>query len=329
MLAARLYGPRDLRIEQVPDPLPPRRGQVLLRVTATGICGSDLHTYKEGRIGDTTLRSPLVPGHEFSGVVERAGAGVRLRPGTRVAVDPAMPCRRCDRCREGNSNLCPKVRFCGLWPDDGSLREFMLMPAANCFPLPPGLTDEDGVMLEPLGIAIHATGLGKIRKGDTVAVLGCGCIGLCLIQTVRLAGAVRVFVSDPLAWRQELGQKLGGKPLSQLRGEVDVVLEAAWAGAAAQQAVEICRPGGRVVLVGVPDDNRFEISHAIARRKGLTLLFSRRMRHTYPQAVRMVRTGRVDVRSMITHRFPLKEADRAFRINAEYQDNVIKVIITC
>lgn len=327
MFAARLHGPHDLRIETVPHPGSPAVSEVLLRVTATGICGSDLHTYKEGRIGDTALRSPLIPGHEFTGVIERVGAGVKLKPGTHVAVDPAMPCGRCARCREGNVNLCPKVRFCGLWPYHGSLCEWMRMPAKNCFPLPLSLDDTDGVMLEPLGIAIHATGLGKVRQGDTIVILGCGCIGLCLLQTVRVAGAKRIFVSDPLPWRQKLAEKLGGTPLHKLSGEADVVFECAWAGEAAQLAVKLCRPGGRVVLVGVPDDNRFEISHAVARRKGLTLLFARRMQHTYPEAIRLVRSARVDMRAIVSHRFPLKEAPRAFRLNAAYKDNVVKVII--
>jgi len=328
VLAARLHGPRDLRVEDVPHPGKPGRGEVLLRVTATGICGSDLHTYKEGRIGDIALRSPVIPGHEFAGVIEAVGPRVSLKPGARVAVDPATPCGRCDRCLEGNVNLCPHVRFCGLWPYHGSLCEWMRMPAANCFPLPRALNDVDGVMLEPLGIAIHATGLANVRKGDTVAILGCGCIGLCLLQTVRLAGAKRVFVSDPLPWRQKLAEKLGGIPLRKMSGEADVVLEAAWAGDAAQQSIELTRPGGRVVLVGVPDDNRFEISHAIARRKGLTLLFARRMQHTYPRAIRLVTSGRVDMRSIVSHQIPLKDAPRAFRLNAAYQDNVVKVIIT-
>jgi L-iditol 2-dehydrogenase len=327
MLVARLHGPRDLRVERVPHPGPPRNDEVLLRVTATGICGSDLHTYKEARIGDVALRSPLIPGHEFTGVITDTGPGVKLKPGTRVAVDPARPCGRCARCREGNVNLCPKVRFCGLWPHHGSLCEYMLMPAKNCFPLPRSLNDTDGVMLEPLGIAIHATGLAKIRKGDTVVILGCGCIGLCILQTVRLAGAKRVFVSDPLPWRQKLAEKLGGTPLRKLSGDADVVFECAWAGEAAQQSIELTRPGGRVVLVGVPDDNRFEISHAVARRKGLTLLFARRMKHTYPEAIRLVTSGRVDVRSIVSHRFPLQQAPRAFRLNAAYKDDVVKVII--
>jgi len=328
MFAAVLHGPRHLRIENIPHPGPPRAGEVLLRVTATGICGSDLHTYQHGRIGDTSLRSPLILGHEFTGVIERTGPGVKLKPGIRVAVDPAIPCERCDRCLEGNPNLCPRVRFCGLWPYHGSLCQWMRMPAVNCFPLPRALDDADGVMLEPLGIALHVTGLAKIHKGDTVAILGCGCIGLCLVQTVRLAGASRVFVSDPLPWRQKLAQKLGGKPLRATFQDADVILEAAWAGDAAQQAIELVRPGGRVVFVGIPDGNHLQLSHVTARRKGLTLLFARRMRHTYPRAIRLVASGRVDVRSIVSHRFPLKDAARAFRLNAAYKDNVVKVIIT-
>jgi len=328
VLAARLHGPRDLRVEQVAPPGGPSAGEVLLRVTATGICGSDLHTYKQGRIGDTQLHSPLILGHEFTGIIERVGSRVQLKPGTRVAVDPAIPCGRCARCQEGNVNLCPGVRFCGLWPFHGSLRERMRMPAPNCFPLPRALNDMDGVMLEPLGIALHATALGHVRKGDTVVILGCGCIGLCLLQTVRLAGAKRIYVSDPLLWRQNLAEKLGGVALRTFSAEADVVFEAAWAGEAAQQAVELCRPGGRVVLVGVPEDNRFEISHSVARRKGLTLLFARRMKHTYPRAIRLVASGRVDVRSLVSHQFPLEEAPRAFRLNAAYEDHVVKVIIT-
>jgi L-iditol 2-dehydrogenase len=201
------------------------------------------------------------------------------------------------------------------------------MPAANCFPLPPALDDTDGVMLEPLGIAIHATGLAKIRKGDTVVIFGCGCIGLCILQTARLAGAKHIFVTDPLKWRQRLAQKLGGTPLAKLRGEADVIFECAWAGEAAQRAIELCRPGGRIVFVGVPDNDRLELTHSPCRRKGLTFLFSRRMRHTYPEAIRLVRSRRVDVRSIVSHHFPLKEAVRAFRLNADYKDNVVKVII--
>jgi L-iditol 2-dehydrogenase len=328
ILAARLYGPRDIQIERVPHPGKPGPGEVLLRVTATGICGSDLHTFADARIGDVVLKSPLVLGHEFAGVIESVGSGVEdLRAGMRVAVDPAHPCHRCDLCERGHPNLCRRLHFCGLYPDDGSLREFMIVPARTCFHVPDAMDDESAAMLEPLGVALHAADLAKIRLGDRVAILGAGSIGLLLVQTVKLAGAGEIFVRDPLPWRVRLAARFGAKPLA-VRAEVDVAIEAAWGGEAIQQAMELTRPGGRVVLVGIPSEDRCVFPHSTARRKGLTVVFSRRMKHTYPRAIRLVESGKVDVRPLITHRFPLKNAAEAFALNAAYKEEVVKIIVT-
>jgi L-iditol 2-dehydrogenase len=327
ILAARLCGPRDIRVERISHPGNPGHGDVLLRVTATGICGSDLHIFADARIGDTVLKSPLVLGHEFAGVIETVGSGVEdLRPGTRVAVDPAHPCHRCDLCERGHPNLCRRLHFCGLYPDDGSLREFMIVPARTCFPVADSIDDEVAAMLEPLGVALHATDLAKVRLGDRVAILGAGPIGLLLVQAVKLAGAGEVFIRDPLPWRVALAIKLGARPLA-IRAEVDVAIEAAWGGAAIEQAIELTRPGGRVVLVGIPSEDRCAFSHSAARRKGLTVVFSRRMKHTYPRAIRLVESGKVNVRSLITHRFPLAQAAEAFALNAAYKDNCVKIVI--
>ena len=359
MLAARLHGPRDMRIERVPHPGAPGPGEVLLRVTATGICGSDRHTYLDGRIGDTILQAPLVLGHEFAGVIEAVGSaaldgqGQPLRSGTRVAVDPAQPCHRCDLCERGHPNLCRRLHFCGLYPDDGSLCEFMRLPARACFPVPDALNDIAALMLEPLGVALHATDLARIRVGDRVAILGAGPIGLLLLQTVKLAGAGEILIADPHPWRLQLAQKLGGIPFGGTRGacaesrsivaaahhrtrgtaslqcpEVDIAIEAAWGGEAIGQAVELARLGGRVVLVGIPSEDNCQFRHSPARRKGLTIVFSRRMKHTYPRAIRLVESGAVDVKRLITHRFPLAKARRAFEIAAGYKDRVIKAVIT-
>jgi L-iditol 2-dehydrogenase len=327
ILAARLYGPRDIQIERIPHPGNPGPGNVLLRVTATGICGSDLHTFADARIGDTVLKSPLVLGHEFAGVIEAVGSGVEaLRAGMRVAVDPAHPCHRCDLCESGHPNLCRRLHFCGLYPDDGSLRELMIVPARTCFPVPDSIDDEAAAMLEPLGVALHAIHLAKIRQGDRVAVIGAGPIGLLLVQTAKLAGAVEIFVRDPLPGRLMLAAKFGAKPLA-VRGEVDVAIEAAWGGAAIEQAVELTRPGGRVVLVGIPSEDRCAFQHSTARRKGLTIVFSRRMKHTYPRAIRLVESGSVNVLSLITHRVSLKNVAEAFALNSSYKDNVVKIIV--
>ena len=325
MLAARLHGPRDLRIEEVAPPAITRAGEALVRVKATGICGSDLHTYLDGRIGDTKLEVALTLGHEFAGVIERGAPG--LEPGTRVAVDPAQPCHRCDLCEHGHPNLCRRLHFCGLYPDDGSLAEFISVPTTSCFPVPDAIDDVSAAMLEPLGVALHATDLAKIRIGDRVAVLGAGPIGLLLIQMIKLTGAAEIYISDPLPWRVAQAGKYGAQPLP-VNAEVDVVFEAAWGAAAIGQSVELVRPGGRVVLVGIPSEDQCLFKHSTARRKGLTIVFSRRMKHTYPRAIRLVTTGQADLTGLVSHRYPLVKASAAFALNATYSDNILKIVIT-
>ena len=168
MLAARLHGPADLRIEEVPHPGVPDVGEVLLRVRSTGICGSDLHPYENGAMGDTLLGAPLILGHEFSGVIEAVGEGVKLQIGTRVAVDPAWTCGVCHECTRGNPNLCRQQKFCGLYPNGGSLCEYMRVPARFCHAVPDSISDDEAALLEPLGVALHATDLARIRIGSKV-----------------------------------------------------------------------------------------------------------------------------------------------------------------
>jgi len=345
--AARLHSSRDIRIEKVPAPRTPGSGQALVKVEATGICGSDLHTYLDARIGDIQLESPLVLGHEFSGSVVDLGADARdgnddpLAAGQRVAVDPATPCHRCEFCENGHPNLCRRLHFCGLWPDDGSLQEYMLVPARTCLPLPAGMTCEEGALLEPLGVAIHAVSLAHLRVEESVAVLGAGPIGQLILQVARLSGAHPVVVTDRFPWRLDRARRFGADHLINIdqddpvkaimdltRGRgVDVIFEAAWGGAAAEAAIEIACLGGRIVMVGIPTESKLELPAAPARRKGLTVKFSRRMKHTYSRAIPLVATGRVNVAELITHRFPLTEADKAFALNADYQDGVVKVVV--
>ncbi len=303
MLAARLHGPEDLRTETVPHPGSPGAGQVLLRVRVVGICGSDLHTYRHARIGDTRPAGPLVPGHEFSGMVEavgddaRDGLGQPLRPGTLVAVDPAQPCGRCECCRTGNPNLCENLHFCGLWPDPGALSQWMLVSAQTCFPVPPQIDATQAALLELLGVAIHAVDLAKLRVARSVAILGAGPVGLCLLQVTKASGAGPILVTEPLAWRREAAGKLGATATFDPGKEdvveavhratagrgVDVAFEAAWCGETVQQAAEMLVPGGRLLVVGIADDDRLALKHSTARRKGLSILLVRRMKHTYPR----------------------------------------------
>jgi L-iditol 2-dehydrogenase len=348
MLAARLYGPRDLRIDEVPLPRAPGPGEALIRVKAVGVCGSDLHTYEDGRIGDTAVQNPLVLGHEFGGEVLTVGAdaldgnGDPLQPGQRVAVDPATPCHRCEMCEMGHPNLCRRLHFCGLWPDDGALQEQIIMKARTCFPVPDAVTDAGAALLEPLGVALHAVDLGKLKVAHSVAVLGCGPIGLLITRLARLSGADPIYAFDCHGWRVDKARAWGatdawrldeGDPVERIREitsgrGIDVVFEAAWADHSIGQAVEMARLGGRVVLVGIPSDDMLSMKHSTARRKGLTIMLSRRMKHTYPRAIHIATTQRgLDLDDLISHRFPLGEAPRAFAINTAYEPGVHKIVI--
>ncbi|MGA2497158.1 MAG: alcohol dehydrogenase catalytic domain-containing protein [Tepidisphaeraceae bacterium] len=346
MRAARLYGAADLRVEDVPHPGSPGPGQVLLRVGAVGICGSDLHTYEDGRIGDTVLKGPLIMGHEFGGVIEAVGPDAidgESRPlvvGTPVAVDPCQTCGQCRPCQEGNPNLCLHHRFCGLYPNDGAMCQWMIVPARNCFPVRVGTDWGEVALMETLGVAMHAVDLAQIRVADRVAVLGAGPVGLCIMQCAKLAGASEIYVTDKLPWRLELAGKFGGVPLNIEKcdataavrettagGGVDVVIEAARAGPAVQQAAEMVRAGGRLTLVGIPGDDRLEMRHSLVRRKGLTIRVARRMKHVYPRVLRLYRGGRVDLKSLISHRFPLAQAGIAMAMNARYEQGVVKVVV--
>jgi L-iditol 2-dehydrogenase len=346
MWAARLHGPSDLRVERVPHPGHPRPGEVLLKVRATGLCGSDLHSFLDGRIGDTVVESPLVLGHEFGAVIHAVGAGARdarhqpLGPGVRVAVDPAQPCGRCEQCEQGHPNLCPEVAFCGNHPYGGSLCEWIRMPGRCCFPVPDTLDDEAMAWLEPLGVALHTVDLAHLRVGHSVAVLGAGPIGLLILQLARRAGADPVYVADPLPWRRKWAERLGGvpvggggsEPVSEVaqstggRG-VDVAIEAAWADSSVAQAADMTRPGGRLVVVGIASDDRLSLRASVARRKGLTLAFCRRMKHVYPRAIRLATGGGIVLRQLVSHRYPLAQAAAAFALNAAYEDRVMKVMI--
>lgn len=346
MLAARLHGPADLRVETIAPPDPVGAGEVLVRVKATGICGSDLHSYKHARIGDTVLKSPLTLGHEFAGVVEKVGPDSEdglfqpIPAGTRVAVDPAQPCGRCEPCAQGNPNLCRRIHFCGLYPDEGSLAEWIKVPACTCFPVSDKIDYVTAALLEPLGVAIHAVDLAHLRVANSVAILGAGAIGLLILQVAKLAGADPIFVTDKLPWRLDVAKRFGGIAIDIAKDDpvdvvdkatrgrgVDAAIEAAWADTTIQNAADMARPGGRLVLVGVPDDDRVQIVHSTFRRKGLTIMMARRMKHVYPRAIQLVERGGLDLRGIVSHRFPLEKATEAFKLNANYEDRVVKVVI--
>lgn len=321
MLTARLHGAGDIRPTTEPVPVP-GTGEHLVRVTAVGICGSDLHWYAEGGIGDARLGAPLVVGHEAAGVIEGGP-----RDGQRVAIDPAVPCGECELCLAGHRNLCPAVGFLGHGRTDGALRQYLAWPDHLLHPVPGSLSDADVAMLEPLGVAVHTHDLGHARIGTTAAVVGCGPIGLCLIQLARAGGATRVIAVDPLPHRAAAASRFGADVvlpagpeafaagLAEATGGrgVDVVYEAAGTASGVQLAIDAAMPGARVVLAGIPDDDRITFNAGTARRKGLTVVLVRRMKEVYPRSIALVERGLVDVRGLVTHTFDLADVDKAFR----------------
>jgi L-iditol 2-dehydrogenase len=324
MTAARLHGVRDIRTHAEAIPTA-GVGEELVRITAVGLCGSDLHWFTQAGIGDARLTRPLVPGHEFAGVIEGGP-----RNGLRVAVDPALPCRRCAMCLDGYRNLCPDVVFAGHSGRDGGLQQYLAWPSWALHPLPEGMNAVDGAMLEPLGVALHALDLGHLRIGSSIAVVGAGPIGLLLAQAARRAGATRVVVVEPLAHRREAAIRYGADVVLDVDDAVDdigadAVFELAGNDDAVEIALRAASPGARVVLGGIPDGDRTSFQASLARRKGLTLVLVRRMNEAYPRAIRLVEQGLIDVASIVTHRYPLDEVAQAFVVAADRQG--LKVVI--
>ncbi len=322
MLAARLHGVGDLRVAE--EPFPAREeGCSRIAITSVGLCGSDLHWFLEGGIGESELAHPVVPGHEFAGVALDGPFA-----GQRVAVDPAIPCERCEQCHAGHGNLCPHVRFAGHGVLDGGLQEELVWPDRFLHPLPDSLSDDAGALLEPLGVAIHAVRLSHLRLGQDVLVVGGGPIGALVTQVARRAGARNVYVSEPLEHRRKTalqygadgawspGQATGAVHEATSGRGVDVVIEMAGNDAAITTAVECARPGARLAIGGVPSEARTSFPASTARRKGLTFVMVRRMHGTYGLAIALATSG-IELDPLVSGRYPLREAAAAFTFAAE------------
>jgi L-iditol 2-dehydrogenase len=331
----RLVRPGEVVLGREPMPVT-RPGEVLIRVTAVGLCGSDMHWFVEGSIGDAVLTRPLVLGHEFSGRVESGP-----RSGERVAVDPAISCGRCDMCGTGFPNLCRQVVFAGHGATDGALRTYMAWPERCLVTLPANVSDAEGPLLEPLGVALHGADLGHVLPGQSAGVFGCGPIGLLLIQALRAYGADPIYATDLLPHRVEAARLAGATAVMQATPDgaetawireltagrgVDVAFETGGTNEVVATALAAVRPGGRVVLIGIPSDERTTFNASTARRKGLTISMCRRMLPgDLVHAATLAAAGEVSLGPLISHRFPLSQGGEAFAALAERRG--LKVIV--
>jgi L-iditol 2-dehydrogenase len=341
MRIAQLTAPHCFRsIEgEIPDPAP---GQVQVRVDAVGICGSDLHYYSEGAVGDTPCEYPMVLGHEPAGVVVRTAAGVTgWSPGDRVACEPALYCYHCEFCRTGHHNVCANIRFMSMPDEPGFLREYVNLPAGNLLPLPQGMGAAEASMIEPLAVVLHSMQFVALRPGETAAVFGAGPIGLMTVLCLKIAGAGRVWVAEPVAHRREMALGAGAdiaidpravEPSRQIlrdtggRG-VDVAIDCAAKGGSLNQAIHAARSAGRVVITGIPSEVEVPVECSPLRRKELALYNVRRSNHESGTALQLLSAHLGRFAALLTHTRPLEEAGAAFDILERYADGVGKLII--
>ncbi|HWA79162.1 MAG TPA: alcohol dehydrogenase catalytic domain-containing protein [Acetobacteraceae bacterium] len=335
MKALYIRGVRDIAIGEVPEPNT-ANGQVPVEILGVGVCGSDLHYYVEGSIGSQVVSEPFIPGHEFAARVLETRKDLGLTAGELIAVDPAIPCGHCEWCLRGEINLCPNTIFSGAPPHPGAMTERLAIDPRQVVKVPQHFTVEETMMLEPLGVAIHAVDLAKLGLLESVAVIGCGPIGLLLVALARFSGAGDVFAIDPVGYRREQAGALGASRIGADRSEigewtggrgVDLVLEATNSPDGFQHAVDAVRIGGRVVLVGIPEGDSYVLAAANARRKGLSVKFSRRMGHVYPRAIALVKNRALDISAIVTHRFDLAEGARAFELQSACTDGALKSLI--
>lgn len=343
MKAMVLAGIRDIEIRERPDPMLEHPDDVLIRMGAVGICGSDVHYYTTGRIGSQVVEFPFTVGHEGAGTVEAVGAEVaRVKPGDRVAIEPAITCGHCDQCRAGRANTCRHNRFLGCPGQvEGCLSELLVMPERCCFPIRDTTPMEHAPISEPLAIGVYAVKHSIPMTGATVGILGAGPIGLTTLPPVRHAGAGTVYVTDKVEARLDLAARAGadwtGNPdIADIVAEIlereplglDVVFECCGQQAALDQAVELLKPGGTLVVIGIPEVDRVSFPVDQMRRKEITVKNVRRQEGCVQEALDLIESGDLNVEPLITHRFPLDRCQEAFDLVAGYHDGVMKAMVT-
>ena len=342
MKVAYFTGLRELEIRDAPEPKLDRPDDVLLRIDRVGVCGSDVHYYLNGRIGDQTLEYPATVGHECAGTVIEVGPAVEhLRPADRVAVDPAMVCGRCDQCRGGRPNTCRELKFMGCPREaPGALAEYRVLPAENCFPIPSSMTLDQAVLCEPLSVGLHAVRLGRLASDMRLAVFGAGPIGLSVLLCAKANGPCKVYITDLLDERLEVARRCGADWTGNARGDdataaiarqepqgLDLAFECSGDPACIDQAQQLLTPGGTLALVGIPPVEQVSFDPHIMRRVELSFKNVRRQIGCVGPVIRMIGQGQIDTAPLLTHRFPLTQIREAFELVAAYRDGVIKAVV--
>jgi L-iditol 2-dehydrogenase len=342
MKAAVLTDLRRMEVRDVPAPTIEKGDDVLIDVDVVGVCGSDVHYYNEGGIGSIRVSYPWTVGHECAGTVAAVGPDAGdLAVGDRVAVDPLIWCGHCDQCLLGRENTCRNQQFLGNPGEaSGAMAEQLVMPAASCVKLPDTIDATDAALCEPLAIGEYARRLADLPPDATIAVFGAGPIGLCVLAALKAAGAEKVFVTDLLAPRRAMAERLGadwtGTPedtdvVAAIRadhpGGITAAFECAGSPDTVDEAIAALTPGGKLMLIGTPETKTVAINYDIARRQEHTIQCVRRQNHAVEAAIELVASGRVDIRQLATNRFTLAQAPEAMELVRTYSDGVVKAVI--
>ncbi len=329
----------EIRDTEVPKPA---GDEILVKIEYVGICGSDVHFYKAGKIGDFIVAPPFILGHETAGIVEEVGKDVQdLKPGDKVALEPSVPCRSCSICRQGKYNLCPDVKMMAAPPYHGALTKYLTHPAAFSYKLPDNVSTMEGALIEPLAVGLHAVAQGGVALGDSVTVLGAGCIGLVTLLSAKGAGAGRIYVADIEDKRLSFANKLGATATINAK-EVDTiekigvltdglgtdkVIECAGSSVTIAQTPHIVSRDGTIVLVGNPFDEEINFNFMKLLVKEATIATVFRYRNKYPVAIEAIASRAIKIKDIVTHTFDFEETKKAFDFVITNPSDVVKAVI--
>lgn len=342
MKTMMLTGIREMQMQEVPDPLLINNTDVLIRLKVVGVCGSDVHYYNTGKIGSQQVNYPFPVGHEAAGDVIKTGKSVtRVKAGDRIAIEPAMPCRECDQCKSGRPHTCRKLRFLGCpGQADGCLSEYIIMPETSCFPIPDHMSYDEAAISEPLAIGLYGVKQSIPMEGAKIGILGFGPIGMSVMLSAIARGVSRVYVTDKIDKRLKHAKKLGaiytGNPdssditeeISNLEPELlDAVFECCGQQDAIDQAIDLLKPGGKLMIIGIPQVEKLSFSVDSMRHKEICVQNVRRQNDTLDETLEMIANQKINVSSMATHRFSFDDTKAAFDLVSEYRDGVMKAMI--
>jgi L-iditol 2-dehydrogenase len=339
--AAFMTGIGQMEIRAIPMPVA-KEDEVVVKLEYVGICGSDVHYFEHGRIGDFVVKGDFILGHECAGVVTETGKNVtHLKTGDRVALEPGATCGECEFCTTGRYNLCPDVEFLATPPYHGCFENYIAFPAKLAFKLPDGLSTKEGALIEPLAVGLEAASVAEVTLGSSVAILGAGCIGLMALLASKARGATDITVVDVIRKRLDKALELGATRvvdasqtdaaealLAATGGKgADIVMETAGSVRTTQQTPFLVKRGGVIVLVGMaPEDViPFNFAKLMGQVAGLRTIF--RYKNQYPAAIQAVSSGLIDVSGIVTNEFNFSDIAEAFRVNIENKKDVVKIVI--